>query len=583
MKLKSENIIFEGNVPAKMRDGITLYADIWRPEANGRFPILLQRTPYDKRNLTVSSEALGMNPIKLVNDGYVVIIQDVRGRYSSEGDFEPFINEAEDGYDTVEWAANLPYSNGNVGMYGYSYTGINQWMAASENPPHLKAIFPQFSTTDFYSMNYTNGALIYGPLLYWVLMFIAPDTLKRRGPVDGTLGDDLLYILDRLYEVFDDIAKGEKIELLKTLAPYYYEWLSHPSRDHYWDKFKGFSNWEKINIPAYHLGGWFDLFLEGTLKNYIGMSECVEMPGAKNNQKLMVGPWTHNIRNEMSGDLYVGLSASYLGINVTNIQIRWFDYWLKGVDNGILDEPPVKFFTMGENKWREEKEWPLSRAVATKYYFHSNGGANSHKGDGFLTQTAPIKGECPDKYNYELKNPVPTLGGSHILPASGVEYNAGPRNQHKVENRSDVLVYTTPPLEEDIEVTGIIEVVLYASVDSTDTFWVAKLTDVYPDGNSYNLSEGILRASISINENHLTNSLDPGEIYKYRISLSAISNLFKKGHKIRVQISSSDYPHYYCGFDNQSFYPLQKEESLHTVFHDHRFPSYIVLPIIPRS
>lgn len=580
------NVIVERNIPTTMRDGVVLFSDIYRPSVEGQYPVLLQRTPYNKSLPFIAS--LTLDPIEAAIQGYVVIIQDTRGRYASEGSFYPFRDDAIDGYDTIEWAANQEWSNGKVGMYGGSYMGVTQWLAATACPPHLITIFPQVTASDYHNgWIYRGGAFFLGFSLYWALVSFAADTMTRQSKDDESISvpDEL----KTLFDAMDGILDGYKFLPLKdytyirNYASYYYDWIAHPSYDDYWRQWNIEEYFKKINLPVYHIGGWYDLFLSGTLNNYSGMVQNIGATRSNSEQRLIVGPWSHGTyMTNMVGDIDFGINAASDAIDLPGLQLRWFNQYLKDINSGIIKEPPVKLFIMGDNVWRDEYEWPLERTQYNKYYFHSNGNANTLNGDGALNFNVPVD-ETEDTFVYDPLNPVPTYGGANMLPGSLLHRLHGPKDQTKIETRQDVLVYTSQPLEEVLEVTGPITATIYASSTAIDTDFTVKLVDVHLDGYAQILTDGILRGRYRENREE-AKLLTPGEIYEYKIDLAATSNVFKPGHRIRVEVSSSNFPRFDrnpntgCPFgeDNKCIQATQK------IFHNHVYPSHIVLPIIPR-
>ncbi|MDN3016087.1 CocE/NonD family hydrolase [Paenibacillus sp. BSR1-1] len=573
-------IIHEKNVPAVMRDGTTLYADVFRPEGEGKYPVLLQRTPYNRTFLPLTTMVL--DPIAAAHQGYVVIIQDVRGRFDSEGDpFYIYKNEYNDGYDSVEWAASLPYSDGNVGMYGLSYKGMTQFQAAVMQPPHLKAIFPITWGTDVFM--YRGGALELGLIISWTLATIGPNAvIKAKQGKEDFIKEfmTLVHSIDHIDEAgFNQlpIQDSEWLKLGDGFASFFHDILEHDTKDEYHLEISVQEKSEKLNVPVFGIAGWYDLLLGQDLEHFEKLKH-------KKNTKLMIGPWAHAGFSPTVGDLNFGLSASSLmldyKIDLTSLQIKWFDRWLKGMENGIEEEAPVKIFVMGENKWRNEQEWPLQRTVYTPFYFNSNGKANTKAGDGALTLKRPQE-ESFDRYIYDPENPVPTLGGNHLMP---MNYPRGPIDQQFLETREDVLVYTSEVLEEDLEVTGPVKVILYASSSAVDTDFTAKLVDVHPNGKAYNIVDGIIRAK-NRDKNQPPSLLTPNEVYLYEIDLLATSNLFKKGHQLRVEISSSNFPRFdrntNTGESGKNSKELKSAEQ--RVFHSERYPSHILLPVIPRD
>ncbi len=575
-------IVIEKNVPTPMRDGTVLRADVFRPAAPGKYPVILQRTPYNKNLTTVGF--LMLDVMRVVGDGYVVVIQDSRGRYASEGTFYTFTDDILDGYDTVEWCAAQPWSDGNVGMYGASYVGATQWLAAISRPPHLKAIFPLITASDYHEgWTYQGGAFALGFNESWTMTFLAPDTYQRLMKTQPELGEQL----GKLLQGVDDMCQWFRYAPLKDFplfgeaASYFYDWLAHPDNDDYWRQVNIEDQHSKIQVPACNVGGWYDIFLGGTIRNYLGMREQGATPEARQGQKLILGPWFHTLPlSNVSGEVNYGLSTTALAMDLDGMHIRWFDRWLKGKQNGVLEEPPVRIFVMGENRWRTENEWPLARTQYTKYFFHSNGKANSLRGDGLLSQKAP-GAEPADVYVADPRNPVPTRGGGLCCWPAAVP--GGAFDQRLIEERPDVLVYTTPVLDRDVEVTGPITVTLYAATSAVDADFTAKLVDVHPDGYARNLTDGIIRGRYRESRSKAT-LLKAGEVYEYTIDLWATSNLFKAGHRIRLEIASSNFPR----FDRNpqtgetSSEASRLEPALQRVFHDEIRPSYVMLPLIPR-
>jgi putative CocE/NonD family hydrolase len=576
------SVVVYKNVPVPMRDGVVLRADVFRPAVAGRYPVILQRTPYNK-NLTAVG-MLMLDVIRAASEGYAVVIQDTRGRYSSEGEFYVFRDDILDGYDTVEWCAVQPWSDGNIGMYGASYVGATQWLAAISRPPHLRAIFPLITASHYHEgWTYQGGAFALGFNESWTMTFLAPDTYLRLAKRKPALADQLGTLLqgvDDMCQWFRHLPLKD-FPLFGEAASYFYDWVAHPDDDDYWAQWNIEARHNTISIPACNVGGWYDIFLGGTIRNYLGMHERGASQGARQGQKLIIGPWHHTLPpSNMVGEVNYGLASAALSVDLDSLQLRWFDHWLKGKQNGLLEEPPVRIFVMGQNTWRSEMEWPLTRTQYAKYYFHSGGKANGLRGDGLLSPEPP-RSEPADVYVADPRNPVPTRGGGLCCWAATVP--GGAFDQRAIEERADVLVYTTPVLERDVEVTGPISVTLHAATSATDTDFTAKLVDVHPDGYARNLTDGIIRGRYRESRAKAT-LLKPGEVYEYTIDLWATSNVFKAGHCIRVEIASSNFPRF--DHNPQTGEPSGEasrlEPALQRVFHDESRPSHIVLPIIPR-
>lgn len=584
--MKITSILLEKNVACTMRDGTVLNADVYRPNQAGKFPILLTRLPYGKDLPHYSHRYLDTN--RLVQQGYVVIIQDVRGRFESEGDFQPFINEAEDGYDTVEWAAALPYSSGKVGMFGLSYYGFTQLLAATEQPPHLYAIFPAMTLNDQRNGNfYQNGACGLGSFETWTLESIVPDLLKKKYKDNPEAYEEAMLKLAKSINLIDEWYRFAPIKdwpSIKELgvAEFFFENIEHDLEDDYWKKSSISDKYEQLNVPAFHLAGWYDCLLKSTIDNYIEMKKNAAGKG-KCNQKIIIGPWAHGNFGSVIGERSFGVHASEDWIDfredLTQLHLRWFDYWLKGIETNIMEEAPVKIFVMGINEWRDELEWPLSRTQYVPYYFHSEKGANTREGDGYLSMGLPSV-EPNDQFVYDPRNPVPTHGGGTMY--DGVN-TTGPRDQRQVEEREDVLIYTSAPLEEQIEVTGPVTVKLWATTDVKDTDFTAKLVDVMPDGTAYNLTDGIVRAKYRNGYQPETNLI--GEVVQYEIDLWATSNVFLPGHRIRIEVSSSNFPRFDVNPNTGQTMANSGESrpAKQTIYHNGDYSSHVILPIIPND
>jgi len=576
-------VLVERDVPMQTRDGVTLRADVYRPDAPGRFPVLLSRLPYNKH--------LRPRPGDIdyfVERGYGVIMQDTRGRFSSDGDeYYALIWEMPDGYDAVEWAASLPWADGNVGTMGQSYLGATQYLLAPSRPPHLKAAFPVSAAADFHQcwVYHTGGAFEFGwQIPYAILM--ARDSLERQdltAPLLATLERDLIPaptpfaqpLSDQAYRRLPLMVWGD---LLRPVARYLTDYLRHPEDGPYWWAINVERQHANINTPMYHVTSWYDIFLRGGLAHFCGLRQHAMTAEARTQQKILVGPWAHRFpytspTSQGTGDIDFGPNA---GLALHETQLRWFDYYLKGINTGILEEAPVKIFVMGANVWRDEQEWPLARTHYTPYYLHSQGQANSLRGDGRLDPVVP--GEEPaDRFIYDPHDPVPTCGGNTLIIPMGVQ------DQRQVETRQDVLVYTSGPLTTPLEVTGPLVVTLYAASSTPDTDFTAKLVDVRPDGYAQNLADGIIRARYRTSR-MIPTLLTPGQVHELTIDLWATSHVFLPGHSLRLEIASSNFPRFdrnlNTGEDQAT--GSRWQTAVQTIFHDQRYPSHIRLPVIPR-
>lgn len=569
----------EFGIPVPMRDGVTLYADLYRPAGAAPLPVLLQRTPYDKSQARDGS----LDALRAASHGYAVVIQDTRGRYTSEGEFYPFLNEPDDGYDTVQWCAAQPWSSGQVGMYGRSYVGATQWLCAIANPPALTAIAPGITASDYYEgWTYQGGAFALGFALSWTMRQLTLANLDAIGRRHQLPADTRQMLLDAFNELDVTLRQQPIVDLphlQEPLAGYFYDWIRHSSADDYWRRWRIEDYYARLTVPALHIGGWHDIFLLGTLRNYAGMRDKAADAAARAGQRLVVGPWHHGPFGETSGDYFFGLGASGAAVDADGLQLRWFDYWLKGEQNGVDADPPVRIFTMGRNEWRSESEWPPASAQYTDYYLHSAGGANTSAGDGGLSPTAPAD-EPTDCFLYDPRHPVPTRGGPLCCGPSFVP--GGAYDQQDIESRSDVLCYTTPPLDADLEVTGPLTLLLYAATTAADTDFTAKLVDVQPCGAARNLADGIIRARYRQGTD-MARPITPGAVHEYAIDLVATSNVFRAGHRIRLEVSSSNFPRFDRNF-NTAGEPWAAAESIpaaQTIHHSAQYPSRLRLPVIP--
>ena len=545
-------VTIHSGVAVAMRDGVKLTADIYQPEAEGKFPVLLERTPYNRAGGAGSASAMAAH-------GYVVVIQDTRGRFDSQGEFYPFRYESQDGYDTVEWAAGLPYANGKVGMFGGSYVGATQMLAAISSPPHLVAIQPYVTASEYYDgWTYQNGALMQWFASSWS-SGLAVDTLRRKA---SGLQDPKSWVA----QLPVDTYRMLELPPVSALAPYFGDWVAHERDDDYWRPWKISDHYAEMNVKALHAGGWHDIFLKGTIQNYVGMRSASP---ARADQRLLLGPWAHADTSPEGkiGDVTFGKSAV---LDSDGTILRWYDYALKGVRNEYATGAPVRLFIMGENAWRDEREFPLARTRYTKYYLRN----------GALSTDAP-GAEEPAAYEYDPANPVPTIGGR--LCCGNNQLPPGPADQRPNEGRTDVLVFSTPPLAQDVEATGWVKATLYASSSAVDTDFTALLADVEPSSYARFLTDGVARARYR-NSTTRPEPIEPGKIYEYAIDLWATSNLFKAGHRIRLYVSSSNFPRFNRNLNTGE--PIAGSTRLvkasQRIYHDAQHPSTLVLPVIPR-
>ena len=543
-----------------LRDGVKLAADIYRPDDDGKFPVILQRTPYGRGS--------SLEATTYAKRGYVFVAQDVRGRFDSEGDFHPFVLEARDGYDSVEWCAAQPWSTGDVGMIGGSYLGFVQWAAAREGSKHLKCLIPIVSPPDpFFNVPYMFGELFLSPDLWWAKVVRQRDAVSVESPAKAMSNMKAFKTLP-LTEV-DKAVLGEH-------QPIFQEWLKHSTNDSYYDQVNFDDRMMKIGpLPALHISGWFDGDGIGTKLNYAGM-----IASGHANQKLIYGPWSHAVNTTTKlGRMDFGPQSLR---DLDTLYLRWFDRWLKGIKNGVENELPVDAFIMGRNEWRSFSAWPPKEAATQKWYFHSDGHANAMNKGGSLSTTAPGKAEIEDRYLYDPADPY-ILGGETALAKRANATPGEASGPEMPDKRQDTLAYTTQVLARDLIVAGPISVHLAAATSAKDTDWFAMLQDVYPDGHVETLVQGIVRARF---RNSFTNPVlvKPGEIADYNVDLWALGNAFKAGHRLRVVVSSSCFPIYARNLNTggnlatDTKIVVAKQAIYHTAAH----PSYVLLPVLAK-
>lgn len=539
------------DIRVKMRDGVELSADIYRPDAEGKFPVILNRTPYTKPGSFRSARYF-------VERGYVFVAMDVRGRGDSDGKFVPYRNDGPDGYDAVEWCAVQPWSTGKVATIGGSYNGRIQWLTAVLQPPHLTTMIVLVTPADTY-VEWPTGTQL--PVMISWHHFTAGHVSQSLDAVDWTKIQRHL----PLYTM--DEAVGRPSRNWK-------EDLDHPLLDDYWEAIRYQNKFDRVKVPVLHISGWYDDEQISTPLNFIGMTTRGPLD-VRNKQKLLMGPWPHAVNSTSKlADVDFGPNAT---IDLNGYWLRWLDYWLKDQDTGIMSEPPVRVFVMGENKWTEEKEWPIGRTRWTKYYLHSRGRANSLYGDGALSETPPA-GEPSDSYTSDPENPVPFITEPSFAQIGSAE------DYRPVERRDDVLVYTSEPLAEDLTICGPIKVELYASSSAKDTDFMGMLIDVWPEGYAQRLIDGMVRARYRDGMDKAS-LIEPGKIYAYTLDLWNTCQTFKKGHRVRLQIASSAFPKYdrnpQTGDNLARATKLQKADQ--RIYHDKNHPSHIVLPVVPEK
>ncbi len=549
------NLTVDRDVAVPMRDGVVLRADVYRPSDGGPVPAILNRTPYDRSSPLIQLAAI--EPERVVAAGFALVCQDVRGRYTSEGEFYTFYSDVQDTFDSVEWTAAQAWCNGDVGMAGRSYAAAVQWLGAAEQPPHLKAISPIVTGSDFYNgWIYEGGAFQFGFNVFWIWLMSTPRDVGKLDEVYRHLPLHTLPISDL------------------TWARLYAHWVAHSTDDHYWRALSINRRYEQILAPAFIVGGWYDVFIRGTLENFVGMRSRAGSETARAGTRLLVGPWAHGSTYGLYPDHSFDRFAPEDAVDVSELQLRYFARQLRGEPGGPDEDPPVRIFVMGANRWRDEDDWPLVRAQETAWYLRA---------DGLLAREPP--GDEPaDEFVYDPDDPAPTIGGPTSLPARMMKANSGPLDQRKLSERPDVLTYTSAPLVEPLEVTGPLAVHLHAATSAVDTDFVAKLVDLAPDGTATILAEGVLRTRFREGfDRELL--VEPGRPYEFRIDLAATSNVFKAGHSVGLLVTSSSFPRFdrnpnsgrSLGVDG----PNDLASARQHVFHDSARPSRLLLPVVP--
>lgn len=555
------DVTVERDVECRLPDGIVLRADVYRPATETSVPVLLMRLPYGK---TSGGANWGYaHPAWYAQRGYVVAVQDVRGRYASDGVFTPFVDESADGFESVAWAAELAGSNGKVGMYGFSYPGATQLLAAAARPPNLAAIAPGFTSPRFHDgWAYSGGAFSIASMTGWAT-FLAVDAARRAG--DDEAHAALLGALGALPALYWKLPIRDYLPLLDSYAPYFRDWLDHPAYDEYWRATAIDEDFSRIEVPGLHTGGWYDIFHAGVVATFRGIR------GAP--QKLLLGPWQHSPWRAIGAPGQRDAGAN----EIDEWHLRFFDEVLKNEPQGVFAHR-CRVFVLGEG-WRDLDDWPPSTSVETAWYLHSQGRANSLYGDGTLTPEPPAD-EQPDVYLYDPLMPAPSLGGHSCCTETVAPM--GPADQEPYEASKTVLVYTSEPLARELVLLGDATVELFASSTAFDTDFTARLCVVDREGVSTNLKEGILRARFRDSPAEPA-PLVPGEVYRLRISFGPVGVRLEPGTRIRLDVSSSDFPQWDRNLNTGG--PLYSEPgtaavvATQAVFHDSTHPSRLLLPL----
>jgi uncharacterized protein len=559
-----------------MQDGTVLRGDLYRVERPEPLPTIVTRTPYGKQVAPVGSPVDGRT---LIEAGFNIFVQDVRGRFTSAGRFDPYRQEVEDGRDTIDWVVNQPWSTGRVGMLGGSYVGATQWLAAKSGVKALQAIAPTFTSADYYEgWSYQGGALELGFLLYWALWGLLlgdEEHLRSHEDKEGLI--DRVNSIDELYTR----RPAGRIDYLDELAPYFQQWLSHPTYDDFWTSI---SPRAVTGVPSLNVGGWYDIFIEGTIENYQRNASAQGQGNGRSQHQLVIGPWSHSIHGGAFPEHDFGLRGGFEYVDLTEAHLDWFERNLLDVDRGQSAEPAVRYFVTGLNRWRSASTWPPP-SEDVEYFLHSRAGANSAHGDGGLSAEKPGS-EREDLYIYDPLNPVPTVGGSTLLYGQRTARNAGPRRQNAVESRMDVLCFTSERLSADVDVAGTVKARVWFASSAVDTDVTVKLVDVDEAGSAILLCDNILRCRFR-NSQTGAELLKPDEVNDLLITVGTIAHRFHRGHRIRLDISSSNFPRFLpnsnTGSDEATISAADMKRAVNRVFHDEHHASCLTLPQVSRD
>lgn len=542
-----------------LRDGVRLYGALYRPPKGDRFPVIYAHTIYSTLHPYYVDAAM-----RFAREGFAVLLVDSRGRYESEGIWHPYFCEADDAFDVQQWIVQQPWCDGNIGMFGRSYVGFTQILPAPFRCPAVKALVPMINQEDNYGHHRCNGVL---------QLQNAMNFLWLGNRTNQNLTQNAVIDMQQVYRRLPLISALDEF----CERPFYREMIQHNRFDEFWKATSMKGRYEQVETPAYFMIGWYDNLLHEGFKCFKGWTTQARSPEARRLSKLLVGPWTHTGMGSGApfGDIAFGPAAQ---MDILAEHLRWYDQRLRGRDTGIDAELPVRIFTMGSNAWRFESQWPPAGIRYQPLYLHGGGRANSLFGNGRL-DFRPSETEPADSFSYDPRDPVPTHGGQSMFID-----NTGPRDRRSIERRDDVLVYTSEPLAADLEVTGEVELVLYAASSAPDTDFTTTLLDVHPNGQAIHICEGIVRARYRESYEEPT-LIQPGEVYEYRISLWETSNLFRAGHGIRLEVSSSNFPRFDRNLNTGHEPGLDAEITVawQKVYHDAARPSHLRLPVIERK
>jgi hypothetical protein len=593
-EIRKEKSIF---VP--MRDGVRLSTDLYFPEGvDGKLPVILVRTPYGKDG---SYPYGGMIPL-LVQQGYIVAIQDARGRFESEGEYRVRHWDRKDGYDMVDWLVDQPWANGKVATFGCSYLGETQITLGAEKHPNHVAMMPMASGAAYNNIgrpftSFDGGVLELAQTAGW---FINSGTKVFHGPpawmdreewfqseqsgmfTTGQGTTRARYDAQEMLDIYSTLPIVDVVRKLGMKYTDYEDYVTNTPESEYFDEGDWVRADDTFDTPALYIDSWYDFGPAESLKMFNQMRANAPSKKARDNQYIIMTPSTHcawagATENTIIGERDLGDARK----EFVDIYLKWYEHWLKGVDNGITDMPRVQYYLMGRNEWRSAENWPIEGTNYQKFYLGSDGNANSRHGDGMLS-ALPSENAVVDRFVYDPATPVPTRGGN--VCCTGMETGAGGYDQSTIEMRNDVLVYTSAPLEEAIEVTGYLEVVLYVSSDAKDTDFTAKLVDVYPDGRAFNLQEGAKRMRFRENLRRKV-WMEEGEVYEIHLDLHATSNYFDKGHRVRLDVSSSNFPRWSRNMNTggNNYDESEGIPANNTIHHSAEYPSHVVLPVVLRD
>jgi len=563
-------VYVERQIPIPMADGTILRADLYRPNVSGRYPILIERVAYE---LAGRCQHAGEY---YASRGYVVVGQNVRGRFSSDGEFVPFRDDGwanhRDGYDTILWAGKQDWSNGNVGMLDGSYSGGTQYLLAPTQPAFLKALFVREGMSDIYQDFVFRGGA-YELVLHrgWAMSATLSQLQQDASPEMASALASLDQAAKKREQWYRHLPLTS-CSPLEKVADWYFADLAHPEDGPYWWSTCLSRHFHEVNVPIMHLGGWFDCFLESTLRCFQGIQSQGKTETCRQNQRLIIGPWIHGpgqIGERTVGELDFGPQTAF---DLFEYRLQWYDHWLKNIPNGVMDAPPVRIFLMGANKWLEADSWPLPDIIYQPMYFRTGMGQTSASlNNGNLTFELPNEDELADSFLYDPVNPVESLLTYPLL---------GPKDHRSVEGQ--MLTYTSQPLEHDLTVIGPVKAILHGMSSATDTDWVVRLCDVWPDGRSMSVCDGILRARYRDSFIQPT-LLSPEQVYHFEVVLRATAQVFQSGHRIRVEVTSSDFPRYDRNLNTGGIFGIEdhRQVAKNTLFHDALRASHILLPVYP--